>query len=670
MYVTDMITWEYLKSVNPKAQATVPGGVLSGNPAPRMAQRAIHLQPLSAPDHFDHWQRIIEHGILNILPMKHLLRLRRFMRPYFWQISADLSVLLIVTGLGLIVPLILQNVIDDGLLRGNITYLGRAALMLLGLGLIIALLNLAELYLSGWTAARIGYDIRNAMYNRIQYLPFTYYDHTQTGQLISRCIEDVRSIQNFIGDSVIQLVQLLFMAVGVIGVMVSLNLTLAMISLLPLIPMIMMTTDFGDRVTKLFYDVDFTLGNLSSRLQENVTGVQVVRAFAREPYEIDRFDEINKQYFDSRIKVMSEWSKVMPTTTLLVTIGTILILLFGGQMVLQGRMTVGEVVAFNAYMLMLSAPVQQIAWLVNGMGEAEAGAQRVLEILEHEPEIQSPAGAAKLSTLRGQVEFHHVSLCYADEKSVALKDIHLTVEPNQLVALIGQTGSGKTSLINLIPRFYDVSRGAVLVDGIDVRSVGLVSLRRQIGIVLQTSLLFSDSIKANIAYGRPDADEGEIIAAAKAAQAHEFIESFADGYETMVGERGVTLSGGQRQRVAIARALLMDPRILILDDSTSSVDTQTEKLIQEALDRLMEGRTTFVIAHRLATVRRADLILVMEDGQIVQRGKHDELVAQGGLYKEIHDLQLSQNKAFEDSDEKETEVEVEGTKISADHSLS
>ncbi|MCL4531473.1 MAG: ABC transporter ATP-binding protein/permease [Chloroflexi bacterium] len=599
--------------------------------------------------------------------MKHLLRLRRFMRPYVRQIGADLFLLLSVTGLGLIVPLILQNVIDDGLLRGDIGYLGRAALLLLGLGLLTAILNLAQQYLSAWTAARIGYDIRNSLYNRIQYLPFTYHDHAQSGQLISRCIEDVRSIQSFTGDSVIQLVQLLFMAVGVIAVLVSLNPMLAIVSLLPLIPMVMMTTDFGDRVTKLFYNVDFTLGTLSSRLQENVTGVQVVRAFAREPYEIDRFDEINKQYFDSRIKVLSEWSKVMPTTTLLITLGTILILLFGGQMVLQGRMTVGEVVAFNAYMLMLSAPVQQIAWLVNGMGEAEAGAQRVLEILEHEPEIQSPADAIKLPALRGRVEFDHVSLRYADEKSAALKDIDLVVEPNQLVALIGQTGSGKTSLINLIPRFYDVTDGAVLVDGVDVRSVDLVSLRRQIGIVLQTSLLFSDSIKANIAYGRPGASDEEVIAAAKAAQAHEFIEHFAGGYNTMVGERGITLSGGQRQRVAIARALLMDPRILILDDSTSSVDTQTEKLIQEALDRLMEGRTTFVIAHRLSTVRRADLILVMDNGQIVQRGKHDELLAQGGLYKEIHDLQLSQNKAFEDVIE---EAEIEDTEISADHSLS
>jgi ATP-binding cassette subfamily B protein len=368
----------------------------------------------------------------------------------------------------------------------------------------------------------------------------------------------------------------------------------------------------------------------------------VVRAFAREQHEIERFDQINRSYFHSRVRVIGEWSKVMPTTNLLIIMGTILILLVGGPMVLRGQMTVGGLVAFNAYLLMLSAPVQQLAWLVNAIGESEAGAQRVLEILDHEPEIQSPADAIQLGTLSGRVEFCNASLRYEGERIDALSGIDLVVEPNQLIALIGQTGSGKTSLANLIPRFYDVSEGAVQVDGHDVRQVDLVSLRRQIGIVLQTSLLFSETIRENIRYGRPDATGEEIVAAAEAAQAHEFILKFEKGYDTPVGERGVTVSGGQRQRIAIARALLMDPRILILDDSTSSVDTQTERLIQEALDRLMQGRTTFVIAHRLATVRRADLILVMDQGRIVERGRHEELLERGGLYRQIHDLQLIQ----------------------------
>jgi ATP-binding cassette subfamily B protein len=346
------------------------------------------------------------------------------------------------------------------------------------------------------------------------------------------------------------------------------------------------------------------------------------------------------------VRVIDEWSKIMPTSHWLTTVSVILILWFGGQMVLDGTLTIGAIVAFNAYILMMAEPAQQLTGLVNAGGEAAAGAQRVFEVLDTQPAIQSPVDAVKLETLRGEVEFCNVGLKYQDERTASLRGINLRVEPNRIVALIGPTGSGKTSLVNLIPRFYDVTEGSVLVDGVDVCDMDLVSLRKQIGIVLQTSLLFSDTIQANIAYGRPEASMEEIIAAAKAAQAHEFIEGFTNGYDTLVGERGVTLSGGQRQRVAIARALLMNPRILILDDSTSSVDTQTEKLIQAALDTLMEGRTTFVIAHRLSTVRRADMILVMDQGRIVEQGTHDELLARGGLYKEIHDLQLIDHAGF------------------------
>ncbi len=591
--------------------------------------------------------------------MKYLFRLRRYLKPYRGQLTLNLALLLSVTGLSLVVPQILQQVIDQGLKAGEAPFLLRSALILVGIGLLTAALNLGQRFLTEWISAHVGYDLRNSMYDRIQYLPFTYHDHTTTGQLINRCIEDVRSVQVFAGESIVEIVQLGILALGVVAILFLRNPLMAAISLLPLIPMVMMTTDFGNRITRLFYDVDNTLGDLSARLQENVSGVQVVRAFAREPHEIEQFDKINRSFYKARLRVNREWAKVMPTTNLLITMGTILILMVGGPLVLQGRMTVGELVAFNAYLLMLSAPVQQLSWLVNTAGEAEAGAQRVLEILEHEPEIQSPPDAIRLSSLQGRVEFRSVCLRYQDEKIHALADIDLTVEPNRLVALIGQTGSGKTSLVNLIPRFYDVSEGEVLVDGVDVRRADLVSLRQQIGIVLQTSLLFSDTIRENIAYGRPDATDEEIFAAAKAAQAHDFIVKFADGYNTLVGERGVTLSGGQRQRIAIARALLMDPRILILDDSTSSVDTQTEKLIQEALDRLMEGRTTFVIAHRLATVRRADLILVMEDGRIVQRGRHAELLGQGGLYREIHDLQLLQQRETEETEAEEILEEEE-----------
>ena len=566
--------------------------------------------------------------------------------------------LLILTGLNLVVPRIIQSVIDHGLARGETRYLIQSALLLLGLGLASAILNLGNRYLSEWIAARVGYDLRNRMYDHIQYLPFTYHDHAQSGQLISRCIEDVRSIERFAGGAVADLVRFAFLTVGILYIMLTDNTRLAVIALLPMLPLILMTSSFGTKIGGLFFAVDNAVGEVSNRLQENVVGVQVVRAFAREDYEIKRFETANMAVFRTWVRVIDEWSRIMPTTNWLTAVSIILILWFGGQMIMDGRLTVGAIVAFNVYILMLAEPAQQLTGLVNAGGEAAAGAQRVFEVLDTQPAIHSPRDAENLDTLRGEVEFRDVALKYQDEKTASLSGISFRVEPNRIVALIGQTGSGKTSFVNLIPRFYDVTEGCVLVDGWDVREVDLVSLRKQIGIVLQTSLLFSDTIKANIAYGRPTATLEEIIAAAKAAQAHEFIEGFTNGYETVVGERGVTLSGGQRQRVAIARALLMNPRILILDDSTSSVDTQTEKLIQSALDALMEGRTTFVIAHRLSTVRRADMILVMDKGQIVERGTHDKLLARGGLYKEIHDLQLVDHARFsEEMDElKEEQV--------------
>jgi len=591
--------------------------------------------------------------------MKSLFRISVFLQPYLQQVIASLVMLLILTGLNLFVPRIIQSVVDDGLVGGQTRSLMSSALILFGLGVGSAVLNLFHRYISEWIAASVGYDLRNRLYDYIQYLPFTYHDHVQSGQLISRCIEDVRSIEKFAGSSIAELVRFVFLSVGILFVMFSVNAKLAIISLLPIIPLIIMTSSFGTKISGLFFAVDNAVGDVSNRLQENVTGVQVVRAFAREDYEIDRFEKANKKVFHTWVKVIDEWAKIMPTTNWLTLISAMLILWFGGQMVMDGTMTIGAIVAFNAYILMLAEPAQALTGLVNAGGEAAAGAQRVLEVLDVEPEIRSAENATKLETLRGEVEFRDVGLKYQNERTASLDGINLRVESNRLIALIGPTGSGKTSLVNLIPRFYDVSEGAVLVDGHNIREVDLISLRRQIGIVLQTSLLFSDSIKNNIAYGRPDATFEEVIAAARAAQAHEFIEGFPNGYETVVGERGVTLSGGQRQRVAIARALLMNPRILVLDDSLSSVDTQTEKLIQAALDTLMEGRTTFVIAHRLSTVRRADLILVMDGGRIVQRGTHDELLREGGLYKEIHDLQLVGRATFADEMEALESVAIE-----------
>jgi ATP-binding cassette subfamily B multidrug efflux pump len=580
--------------------------------------------------------------------MRSLFRLRPFVRPYWKQVLLALLALTLLTALKLVVPLIIRLVIDQGLTNGDVRLIVTAALSLLVIGLAGAALIYWQRYQTEIIAAQIGYDLRNRLYNHIQRLPFTFHDHSQTGQLISRTIEDVRSIERFAGNGIVELIHLFMLFTGIVSLLYIANPRLAIIALLPMIPLVLMTTNFGRRIGEYFIAVDNSLGELSSRLQENVLGAQVVRAFAREPHEIKRFNRANRILYDTRITVIGEWSKIMPTSHLLVILSTILILWFGGQLVLAGEMTIGDLVAFNSYLLMLAEPARQLTWLVNMAGEAVAGVKRTFEILDLEPEIKSPPGAIVLPEITGRVEFNNVALAYRGESSHALCEINLTVEPNQVIALIGPTGSGKTSLVNLIPRFYDVVQGEVLVDGNDIREVDLVSLRMQIGIVLQTSLLFSTSIRENIAFGRPQACNDEIYEAAKAAQAHEFILSTPAGYDTIVGERGITLSGGQRQRVAIARALLMDPRILILDDSTSSVDTSTEHLIQKALTQLMEGRTTFVIAHRLSTVKRADLILVMEDGQVLERGTHLELLAQEGLYREIYNLQLRDQERFRD----------------------
>lgn len=572
--------------------------------------------------------------------MKSLFRLRPYLRRYWYWALVALASLSLLTAAQLALPTIIQQVIDVGLANQQVLYVILAGLAILVIGILRASMTYVQRFTSEKIAAHIGYDLRNQLYDHIQYLPLSFHDHSQAGQLISRCIEDVRSIERFTGFGVIELIRLVMLMVGVIALMFSTQPRLAAIALLPMIPLLLITSNFGRRVGKYFYDVDNALGDLSSRVQENVSGAQVVRAFAREPYERQRFSTANRHLYNARIVVISEFAKIMPTSHLLVTLGTILVLWFGGQMVINGQLTVGEVVAFNAYLILLMAPAQQLAWLVNSAGEAAAGTQRAFEILDLQPEIASPPDAVQLPTLSGRVEFRCVEFRYRNQTVPALDEIDLCVEPNQVIALIGPTGSGKSSLVSLIPRFYDPSQGSVLVDGNDVRKVELRSLRSQIGIVLQTSLLFAETIAENIAYGRPDAGQEEIEAAAKAAQAHDFIMQLPDGYQTVIGERGVTLSGGQRQRVAIARALLLDPRILVLDDSTSSVDTETERLIQETLEHLMEGRTTFVIAHRLSTVRRADLILVMDDGRIVERGTHHELLELGGLYRQIYELQL------------------------------
>lgn len=577
--------------------------------------------------------------------MRILLRLLTSLRPYRWQVLGLLVCLLVVTAASLVTPSIIRFVIDNGIAQQDASAMLSAGLTIVGVGFVRAVFNFAKRYLGEWLINRTGYDYRNALYDKIQRLPFGYHDQAQTGQLMSRCTEDVSALSRFVGQGAVELINVAMLLTGIIVLLFRESITLTFVGLGPLVVLAGVTYYLGTILGPLFLKVDQALGDISAALQENLSGAQVVRAFAREDFEKEKFAGANRNLFNSRVKIVGTWGFFMPTMTVLVMAATALILWFGGGMVAAGTLTLGELVAFNAYLLLLAAPVGQLAFVVNSASEAVAGGQRIFEILDLPDEIASPLEAQKLPLLSGGVTFDSVSFSYRGERR-ALHEVSFEAKPNQVIALIGPTGSGKTSLINLIPRFYDATAGRVLVDGYDLRRVDLKSLRSQIGIVLQTSLLFSTTIRENIAYGRAEATEDEVIAAAKAARAHDFILSFLEGYNTVVGERGVTLSGGQRQRVAIARALLMNPRILILDDSTSSVDTQTEHLIQQALAELMQGRTTFVIAQRLSTVKRADLILVLNGGRIVQRGRHESLLVEGGLYKEIYDLQLKDQEKF------------------------
>jgi ATP-binding cassette subfamily B protein len=390
----------------------------------------------------------------------------------------------------------------------------------------------------------------------------------------------------------------------------------------------------------MFLRVQQQFGVMTSALQENIAGSRVVRAFAQEARENERFEAELQELFERNIRATRLWALSYPLTLMVSGLGLLAVLWFGGYRVLTGALTIGTLVAFNRYLIMLSEPVRWLGFVVNRIARAIASGERIFETLDTKSDIVEKQGALDLRPMRGEVTFDDVSFAYPGARRDALSDVTFTAHPGERVALLGPTGSGKSTIINLLPRFYDVTAGRILVDGHDIRDLTLESLRSQIGTVLQETFLFSTTVRENIAYGRRDATFEQIVAAAKAARAHDFIMAMPKGYDTVVGERGVNLSGGQKQRVAIARALLMDPRILILDDATSSVDSETEYQIQQALETLMEGRTSFVIAQRLSTVKEADQILVLEDGRIVERGTHIELLQRGGYYAEIYDLQL------------------------------
>ena len=586
--------------------------------------------------------------------------------------------LLIATGAQLVVPQLVQNIIDTitqnatkkalldvpspfqqmlaeqlsldiGSLQIDVANAPRA-LLLAGLTIVLfsaarGIFSFAQTYLSQSLSQNIAFDLRNDLFAKIQRLSFSYHDRNQTGQLMIRATDDVERLRIFLGQGLLMSFQALLLLVGTLAILLLTNarLTLVVLPILPIALVVFMM--FGRLAQPLFREVQIRLSRVNTILQENMAGFKVVKAFAQEAREEARFDESIDSLLEQNLRVSRAFSFLFPFIFLVANLGQAAVLYFGGREIINGTLTLGEWQKFSLYLVYVFIPMGQLGMIISFMAQASASAHRIFEILDAHNEVEDKPGAIRLQRIQGRVEFENVTFRYFPGGEPVLSNVSFVAEPGQTVALLGATGSGKTTIINLIPRFYDASDGRVLIDGHDVRDVTLESLREHIGIVLQETTLFSGTIRENIAFGRPDATDEEVIAAARAAAAHDFIMSFPEGYDTPVGERGSTLSGGQKQRVAIARALLMQPTILILDDSTSSVDLQTEYEIQQALDRLMAGRTSFVIAQRISTVLNADQILVLEGGRIVDRGTHEELMEESAIYAEIYHSQLEQDAA-------------------------
>lgn len=572
-------------------------------------------------------------------------RLLHYLRPYAKQAAIAYSAMILATLLSLAIPQIIAAAIDLGLETGEITSLYSATAIILAIGAVTAIAGYGQRFYGEWLTHRVAYDLRNDYYDHVQRLPFEFHDRSQTGDLMSRATSDISETERFVGIGLMDLLATILLLLGVVVAMFLENVRLAALALIPLPILVASTIRFGGRIRPRFKSIQEQMGVLSTTMQESLTGIRVVKAFAREPHELAKFDRENDKWFRRRHRVIKMWANNWPFFSFTLSSSVFLLLWFGGPQALAGSITVGSLFAMISYVLMLNGPVQRLGFLVNLAATAGASAGRVFEIVDQEPELAEASDGFAPADIKGAVAFEDVSFAYQSGSPV-LQGVTFGVSPGQTIALMGSTGSGKSTITSLIARFYDPTRGTVYVEGVDTREWQLRALRSHIGTVLQDSFLFSASIAENIAYGRPGAKRSDIVAAAKAARADDFIRGFQDGYETVVGERGVTLSGGQKQRIAIARALLTDPRILILDDSTSSVDTETEHLIQQALQILMDGRTTFVIAQRLLTLKNADLILVVQDGQIAERGLHEELLAAGGPYSEIYELQLKDQEEF------------------------
>jgi ATP-binding cassette subfamily B protein len=565
----------------------------------------------------------------------------RFIWPYWRSIVLALILLIGVVVADLLIPRLTQRVIDQGIAQRDLGDIARTSLLMLGAAALSALLAVANTVLAVRVGLNAGADVRSAIARKVQTFSFGNLDDFQTGQLIVRSTSDVRMVEMVTQMGMRIMARAPLWALGSIAMLVrtSPQLALIMVGLLPVIGVFVWF--FLTRARPLFVSVQEKLDRLNQVLQENLAGVRVVKAFVRGDYEIERFERANRNLLEQTLHVARLLSVVIPTMFFLVNLGVVGVVWLGGISTIQGDFTVGQLVASVNYMLYALFPMMMLGMMVMPISSASASAGRIWEVLDSEPDVERPCDATTRSEIEGRVIFEGVCFSYDGNcGEPVLQGVDLVAEPGQTVALLGATGSGKSTLVHLIPRFYDVDEGRVTLDGADVRNLSLHELRTHVGVALQEPVLFTGTIRDNIRYGRPEASEEEVIAVAKAAQAHDFVTSFPDGYDTQVGQRGVNLSGGQKQRIAIARALLVEPEILILDASTSNVDVQTEIRIEEALEVLMAEATTFVIAQRISSVLTADKIIVLDRGRVTAEGTHEELMASSDIYQEIYRSQL------------------------------